>query len=174
MSNRKVILIWTLMAIAAGAGRQWAVNFHEEWVSLLNENKEKYVEVAETARDLKQRRKDLAVGDGEDFIQTKLRELAIDASLGVLTIKALKPKIERNHVDNRYSIELPKDKGVRRGQISAFLYNAESQLPRMRTISLEMSPYQPGNRAPETGAERPDQWKVVKVLLQLRTPRKDS
>ena len=174
MSNRKVILIWTLMTISAGVGWQWAVKFHEGWEDVLAENKEKYVEVAETARELKQRREDLAVGDGEDFIQTKLRELAINANLGVLTIKPAKPKIDRNYVDHKFTIEFPREKGFRRSGISAFLYNAESQLPRMRTIGLEMSPFQPGNRAPQTGSERPDQWKVVKVILQRRTPKKDS
>jgi len=100
--------------------------------------------------------------------------LAIQANLGVLTIKPARPKVAKNHVDNQFTIGFPHEKGFRRSGISAFLYNAESQLPRMRTIGLEMSPFQPGNRAPLTGSERPDQWKVVKVILQRRTPKKDS
>ena len=174
MSNRKILLVWTLLTIFAGVGRQWAVGYHEQWISLFAENKEKYVEVAEAARELKQRRQDLAVGDGEEFVQTKLRELAFDVSLADLTITEAKPTGGRTHIDNKFTIEFPRDKGVRRSQISAFLYNAESQLTRMRTVNLELLPFQVSGRAPETGAERADQWKVIKVMLQRRTPKKDS
>ena len=174
MSNKQKLFLWLLITFAAGFGRYWATDFHSQWQGLLDKGKDQYVSVAEMARELQQRRQDLAVGDGDNFLQTKLRELAFDVSLGDLKITEANPSGGKGYEDNKFTIGFAHDRGYRRSQLSAFLYNVESQLPRMRTVILDVQASDGSSRSPEPGAERPDQWKISKMVLTRRSPKKDK
>lgn len=175
MSNRRTLILLVLLAGGAGFGKFWAADFREKWQGQLNQHKAKYVTVVELAHKVQKRRERAIYGLGDSTSQSQIQEFAGKASLGNVTPKPTGRN--RNPDEGDYTLTIDFENPMHRftrSQIGSFLYNCEVKIPRMRTKELVLRPAGDGSRKVKTGSEREDLWRVERLILIKRSPKKNS
>lgn len=175
MKGRNTLLLLLAVTVLALLGRWYVGRKHAEYQDAKASFPNKAVQVAENVGDLGARLENLSVSDQEQDFQTHFAAQAGVAQMGLVTVKT-QDRDQRGYLDKVFTIEFP-DRAAQfnRNQLSVFLYNGETQKPRMRAtrFSVRAGSTEGGAvRRVATGSDREDIWRVEAVEFTQRTPTK--
>ncbi len=173
MSNRQILyLLMGLTALAFGA-RMWATAYDRGWEEAVADHERLYSKLYSMVNDIAARREKAPKGTDERAYRKHFQSQAYAARMGTIDVQH-RTRTRGGVRDDTYTIEFTDPSAAfTREQVRLFLYNSELLFPRLRTTLLDMLPAPPpGSRARnvETGADRPDLWKLPKLEFTQRTP----
>lgn len=172
MSGRQTLIVLLVFTALAGIAWAWVGGVHSRYQQANVAGRAQLKYSVETLEELGRRLKTLVVVDDEIGATSHFQRQAMFALIG--SVNATRRAVRgSNFEDQVYTIEFESEsKQFSREQISAFVFNSESQMPRMRTTVLQLAPAPPGGGRGklDAGAPRQDVWRVEKLAFTQRTP----
>ncbi len=176
MSNKSTLILLVVLTVLAGGFRWFMQTQHGEYESGLSRHKKTYTEIRGMVDDLRDRRKQVILGDAQEFILGYLNEQAGRVHIGQINAPEKKsPKT--NYTDHNFVVEFEKGKeAMSRQALAGFMFNVESQkrAMRLRTTGLKIRPDTGDRRMSKgvpKGADRADIWRVDNLAFTRRLPR---
>lgn len=177
MSGRQTLWLMLALVTLALLGRLYVGHMHGRYEDARVSYQAQLKSVAETAGDLGVRLENLSVSDQEQDFQTHFAAQAGVAQMGLVSVK-IRNSPQRGYDDRIFTIDFDNPNPLfNRNQLAVFLYNGESQKPRMRTTRLSIragSSESTAVRKVPTGADREDIWRVDAIEFKQRTPTKNE
>jgi len=170
--------LWILVVLClASAGFRWKMGtVHEDYDDGLFRHQESYRSIRGMVDDVSARRRQVIMGDAQEFILGYLNDQARRVHLGQVNAPE-KQRGKSLFTDHEFRIEFETGKDVvSREALAGFLFNVESQkrTMRLRTTHLKVRP-DTGDprmrRGVAKGADRGDSWKVDELAFTRRLPR---
>lgn len=174
MNNRSTMLLLLVLAAVAGVLRLWTGHWFGTYEDGMASHKAALRQITQDVDYLRQRRANSVVAESEDMYLTHFQKRAREQGMAPIAAP-MKEKSESNFIRRTFSIELQKDPPYfLRQRITAFLFNTELQMPRLRTTRLALRPALAGSgsrsKAPDPGAERDDLWEITNLEFTQLTP----
>jgi len=176
MSNKSTLMLLVFMTLASG-GFRWMMQMqHSDYDSGLSRHKNTYKDIRSMVDDLRDRRKQVILGDAQEFILGYLNEQAGRVHIGQVNAPE-KESRKNNYTDFNFVVEFEKGKeSMSRQALAGFMFNVESQkrTMRMRTTGLKMRPDTGDRRMSKgvaKGGDRDDIWRVDNLAFTRRLPR---
>jgi hypothetical protein len=174
VSNRRTLYLLMAAAAAAGVLRLGVGSWFTKYEEGLRQHESSYRQLLQDVDYLRNRRSNAVVAESDDGYLTHFQKQARGQHMAPVTAP-MNEKDNKTFISRAFTIGFEKEPPhFSRKQVSAFLFNTELLMPRLRTTRLVVAPAgDPTSRSrkgPEAGSERDDLWEVRNLVFTQLTP----